>query len=145
MKKRSFLVLVVAGLITGSDDAQDKALRDLMQRKLKASQTALEGLALGDFDRIAKNADELILVSKDAEWKVVKSPQYELFSNEFRRRAENLGQAARDRNLDGASLAFVELTLSCVKCHKHVREVRTGRLDRRNGASNIHDEQTCCP
>jgi hypothetical protein len=131
MKKRFVLALAVVGIMTLSGHGQDKALRDLMQRKLQAGQKALEGLALGDFDKIAKNADEMILVSKATEWRVVKSPQYEVFSNEFRRRADTLSQAARDHNLDGASLAFVEVTLSCVKCHKYVREVRTSRLDDR--------------
>ena len=40
-----------------------------------------------------------------------------------------LAQKARDRNLDGAALAYVDLTLACVKCHKYVREVRMTRLD----------------
>lgn len=108
---------------------QEKGMRELMQRKLQAAQKALEGIATGDFDRVGKNAEELILISKAAEWKVIDSPQYEMFSGEFRRRAENLAQAAKDRNVDAASLAYVEVTLNCVKCHKYVREVRTSRLD----------------
>ena len=36
---------------------------------------------------------------------------------------------AEDRNLDAAALSYVDLTLTCVKCHKHVREVRKVELD----------------
>ena len=28
----------------------------------------------------------------------------------------------------GQEAGYIELTLTCVKCHKHVREVRMGRL-----------------
>ena len=33
---------------------------------------------------------------------------------------------AAEGNLDGAALKYVELTLSCVNCHKHVRSLPFG-------------------
>src|SRR5947208_638117 len=103
------LAVLFAGLpiVSGHDEAKD--LRELMQRKLKASQKVLEGIALNNFEQIAENAKELIQVSKEAEWKVVKTPMYELHSNEFRRNAEGLVRAAKDRSLDAAALAYVDL------------------------------------
>lgn len=111
--------------------AQEKDLSELMKQKLEHSQKLLEGLVRRDFDKIAKNADALILLSNRAEWMVVKTARYELYSNTFRRSAEDLIQNARAKNLDGAALAYVDLTLACVKCHKYVREVRDARLDQR--------------
>jgi hypothetical protein len=111
------------------NDAIAKELGDLMKRKLENSQKVLEGVAMNDFDKIGKHADELIFISKQAEWKVLKTPEYELYSNEFRRNAADLVQKAKEKNLDGAALAYVDLTLTCVKCHKHVRETRKVRLD----------------
>jgi cytochrome c556 len=112
--------------------AEPKADKDttqaLMLRKLKESQKVLEGIALNDFTKIAAGADELIDISKTAEWKVLKNAQYELFSNEFRRRADQMRSAARDKNIDGATLAYLELTMSCVRCHKYVREERKTEL-----------------
>lgn len=110
------------------DPAIPKELSDLMRRKLENSQKVLEGIVLNDFGRIAKHSDELILVSKQAEWKVLKTPEYELYSNELRRNATNLIETAKEKNLDGAALAYFELTLTCVKCHKHVRDTRKVRL-----------------
>jgi hypothetical protein len=107
----------------------DKKVESLMRRKLDNSQKVLEGVAINDFRMIARHADELIDISKQAEWRVIKTPQYEIHSNEFRRIADELVQKAKDKNLDGAALAYVDLTLTCVKCHKHVREVRNARLD----------------
>jgi len=109
-------------------DGPDKnKVSALMQRKLQQSQKVLEGVALGDFDRIARHAEELLDISKAAEWRVVKTPRYQTYSAEFQRTVENLVKHAKDKNLDAAALSYVELTLTCVKCHKHVREVRMVR------------------
>jgi hypothetical protein len=101
-----------------------------MRKKLEHAQKVLEGIALNDFDKIAKHGEELIRISKLAEWRVVRSPQYEVHSNAFRRAAETLIEKADQKNLDGAAFAYLDLTLTCVKCHKHVREIRMTRLDR---------------
>jgi hypothetical protein len=122
--------LVLAGVPTISGHADDtKTLKALMIKKLENSQKVLEGLALGDFEKIAKHAEELILISKAVEFRVHKTPQYELHSNDFRRNAENLVQQAKAKNMDGAALTYLEMTLSCVKCHKHMREIRMTRLE----------------
>jgi hypothetical protein len=100
-----------------------------MHRKLNNAQKVLEGVAMKDFDKISAGAEELIAISKEAEWKVLKTPRYELLSDEFRRNAEALVKNAKEKNLDAAALSYVDMTLACVKCHKHVREVRMVRLD----------------
>jgi hypothetical protein len=133
MRNPPFILTVVAltlgvPLMCGHADEPD-AVKALMKRKLENSQKILEGVALNDFDKIAKHADDLIMISKATDFKVFKTAQYDLYSNEFRRNAENLGQQAKAKSTDGAALAYVELTLTCVKCHKHVREVRMTRLD----------------
>ena len=35
---------------------------------------------------------------------------------------ERMSKAADEQNLDAAALAYVQLTLNCVDCHKHVRD-----------------------
>jgi hypothetical protein len=137
MKKTSIILslfVLVAWIpllhVLGKDPPKKEAdVKELMQQKLKHSQKILEAIATNDFDGLAKHADELIILSKEAEWKVLKTPRYEAYSNDFRRNAEALVQSAKEKNLDGAALAYVDLTLNCVKCHKHVREVRMTRRD----------------
>jgi hypothetical protein len=111
------------------DRLEDKKVAELMQGKLKHSQKVLEGVVVGNFEEIATNAEDLIAISKQAEWRVLKPPQYELRSNDFRRTADELAKHAKDKNLDAAALSYVELTLTCVKCHKYVRETRQVRED----------------
>ena len=49
-------------------------------------------------------------------------PEYELFLNEFRRNAQDLMTAGKQKNLDAASLAYVQMTLSCISCHAFIRK-----------------------
>jgi cytochrome c556 len=128
---RLLALAVVAGLIVlagGAAWAQKKA-RGPMQRKLEHAQKVVEGLATNDFRALAQHAEELIAISKEAEWKVLKTARYQLYSSDFRQQAQDLVDHAKEKNIDGAALAYVEMTLTCVKCHKHVREVRMTRLD----------------
>jgi len=123
-------VLLLLGIPVVSSHGEDKtALKKLMMKKLENAQKVLEGLSLNDYDLVAKHADDLIQVSKAAEFRVLKTPQYEMNSNDFRRAAETMIQQAKAKNTDGIALAYVDMTLSCVRCHKYVREVRMASLD----------------
>lgn len=109
--------------------AQEDKVRELMHKKLQMSQKILEGIALEDYGKVRDGADELVLISKATSWRVFKTPQYELHSNDFRRSAETLSKMADAKNVDGAALAYVDMTLTCVRCHKYVREVRMVRAN----------------
>lgn len=100
----------------------------VMKKKLTHTQKLLEGIALNDFGTIRDNAEELIALSKQAEWMTLRTPEYELFTDSFRRSAQELEKAAKNKNLDGAALAYVDLTMTCVKCHKYVRDTRRTQL-----------------
>ena len=133
MKRASFVaaaLVLLAGLVSlqGHSAAAEKT-ESMMKRKLQHTQKVLEGVAVQDFKMIERGAEELIQISKLAEWRAFKTPTYEVYSNDFRRIAGALAENARKKNLDAAALSYLDLTLTCVKCHKHVREVRVVRLD----------------
>jgi hypothetical protein len=94
----------------------------VMQKKLVQAQKLLEGLALADFAKIGSAADELAELRKQSAWMVLKTRDYELFSIEFSRQIDAAKRAAKNKNTDAAALAYVDMTLTCVKCHKHVRD-----------------------
>jgi hypothetical protein len=96
----------------------------LMQDKLKHSQKLLEGLATAEFNRITESAEELMRISKQAEFAVLKTKDYELHSNAFRRGLETVIQKAKEKNVDGAALGYVDITLTCVRCHQYTRDQR---------------------
>jgi hypothetical protein len=121
--------VAVAALVVGHGRADDPPKPadppkkpTVMQRKLAHAQKVLEGLATEDYDAIGKNADGLIACVKDATWKIGRTDQYLLLSNDFTRGAEGLKKAAKARNVDAAALAYVDITLTCVKCHRYLRD-----------------------
>jgi hypothetical protein len=107
---------------------QPIGVKELMADKLKNGQRLLEGMALGDFDKITQSAERLIQISKTTEWFVYRTPRYEMHTNEFRRAAETVMQKAREKNMDGVALGYFDMTLSCIRCHQNVRETRDARL-----------------
>lgn len=119
----------LAGILLNSvpvADAEEPpaAQNPFMQLKLKNSQAALNGIAVGNFDTVAEAADYLVRLSKKAEFQKKDVPDYERFNEEFRRSAERLLKAARAKNQDGATLAYVQLSTTCVDCHKHLRDLK---------------------
>ena len=121
------LTLCAVGRPT-SAEATQRTPHKVMVDKLRHAKLLLEALALSNYAKIRQEAEELIQLSKTAEWMIHKTPRYEMHSNEFRRAAEVMIQKARQRNIDGVAVAYVEMTLSCVKCHQHTRELRDARL-----------------
>jgi hypothetical protein len=135
----SVCLLAVGGFSRPGDAQTPKALENLMMQKLKSAQGVLEGLALADFPKISRSAEELIQLTKTEEWLVIKTPRYQMHSNEFRRAVETVLRKARDKNLDGTALAYFDMTMSCVRCHQYVREVREARLPARPGQPLVQE------
>jgi hypothetical protein len=93
-------ILFLALMSVGGNGDEPKKVSNLMRRKLESSQKVLEGWPRNP-KLIIKHAEELIEISKQAEWKAIKTARYELHSNDFRRTAETLVQNAGDKNRTG--------------------------------------------
>jgi hypothetical protein len=128
-----FAFATAAWLTSSGADQRPGGLRDFMVVKLAHSQKVLEGLVVEDFDAIAKNADNMRLLSLDETWQVLTTPDYLEFSRKFRAACEALGDAARKKNLEKSTAAFNQMTVKCVECHKYVRGVRMARQEQGPG------------
>lgn len=117
--------------LQASPAPQDKAgVKRFMRAKLEASQTVLEGLVTENFDQVTAGAEKMNVMSKAAEWQVVKGPIYNQHSAEFQRASQRLIKQAKEKNLEGATLAYMQLTMNCVTCHKYVRGAKIVQNDR---------------
>jgi hypothetical protein len=97
---------------------------EFMRQKLEFSKNLLEGLAMENYETIAKSAKALKLLSQAAEWEVPTIPNatdYVAFTTDFQRIADDLAKQAKAKNIDGATMAYMKLTMNCVECHKFVR------------------------
>ena len=115
------------GLATAPTD-QSKPVDELMKEKLAHAQKAYEGLMRGEFDLIAKNARALCVLSQAASWQVYQTAEYREYSSEFQRLTRQLEQKASEKNLDETALAYTQLTINCVNCHKHARVTQEARF-----------------
>jgi hypothetical protein len=116
------LVLTNFGRADDKPKPKEPKKLSVMQRKLGFAQKVLEGLAVKDYKKLDAAADGLIDCVKDETWKINQTQQYLVYTNDFLRRVQGLKKAAKDKNLDAAALSYVDMTLTCVKCHQYLRD-----------------------
>ncbi len=103
---------------------QAHSRREFMRQKLDFSKNVLEGLSLEQYASIERSAKALKKLSEAAEWEVPTIPNatdYVALTTEFQRSCDDLLKQAKARNIDGATLSYLKLTMTCVQCHKFVR------------------------
>lgn len=115
------LAFVHGRMSTGQEPGRAKA-STFMRLKLEPAKAMLEGIALADFEMIGKSAGKIRNLMLDESWMVVQSDEYRRQSNEFRTIIEQVQQAAKDKNVDRATLAYVQMTIRCVQCHELLRK-----------------------
>ncbi len=118
----AIMLAVAAGFsVTAAQSRRNRAAKEFMRDKLELSQQALEGITMEDFDLLIAKGTKLSAMTKEADWKMFENPDYDQQSRLFRRQVDSMVKAAKDKNLDAATLAYVRMTMSCVDCHKLVR------------------------
>ena len=119
------LVNPVTSQVQDPDLPRGKTSRaEFMRMKLEYSKGVLDGVVNEKYDQIIKDAKALRRLSEAAEWEVVGIPNvqsYLPYTREFQRLTEELEAKAKAKNVDGAALAYMQLTMNCVNCHKYVR------------------------
>jgi hypothetical protein len=108
----------------GSADKKEEpqqALQRFMRQKLQASNRILEGLCTEDLKMVTDGAATLMKMSKEEKWRVSTDMMYRRYSREFVNAVEELEQEAKDQDTNGSSMAWVNVTMKCLKCHEWVR------------------------
>jgi hypothetical protein len=115
----------------------DTSTAEVMKQKLAHAQDLLRGISLEDYAAIEVSARKLKQLSQATGWFARQTPEYELFTAELRRQTDALERAAKNRNIDAATLAYFQLTVSCVSCHKYLRGAKVVRLDAPSRAAGL--------
>ncbi|MCI0701751.1 MAG: hypothetical protein L0241_11765 [Planctomycetia bacterium] len=94
----------------------------IMKAKLKHSQVLLEALTREDYKKLNEEANALVRISDlETFLRAYKTEKYRIHAATFKESAELLAAKAKEKNLDGATVAYTDMTLSCVKCHNYIR------------------------
>lgn len=107
------------------------AMDELMKQKLAAAQGALEAISQDDFEQLHEVATQMIALSHKEVWEQMASPRFVQDTADFLAAVEFMDRMAAARDADGASLAFVRLTMTCANCHRHMRTASVADLNSR--------------
>jgi len=102
-------------------DEPDRILRKFMRQKLQASNLILEGLCTDDLQMVSEGSQTLMKMSSEERWRVSNDIMYRRYSSEFVHAVEELQKEAEDDDMNGTSMAWVNVTMKCLKCHEWVR------------------------
>ena len=131
MKMRMFWLLVLcAALVVGasaSTAGQTTATRKVMRDKLELSHHVLEALMTSNLDVLERDSEALARITERPGWMVLTTPEYARYSRGFVAAAQDLAQAAQDRDLDATSLRYAAMTMACYQCHRYVKSTRIAR------------------
>lgn len=129
MKSFIAALLALAVFVGIAQEGSRNATKDAMRFKLHFAQGVLEGITTENFSLLTTNAQKLKALSQSADWKLRSTPEYQRLTSDFERAAASLERSARNRNVDAATVAYFQLTMTCVTCHKHLRGADVGSFD----------------
>jgi len=117
------LAVVLSAISPAARGAEEEEKMSFwMKKKLAYTEGILVGLTSEDYEAIGKNARSMNALGYFEKWVRAGSNEYRSQLKIFQNANERLIRMADEENLDGAALAYVQLTLSCVNCHKVVRD-----------------------
>ena len=100
----------------------DKPIDFWMAKKLDYSKSILEALTKGEFKKVASDAEQMRLLGKIEGFVRRKNESYRSQMHSFDMANQELVRMAKRENAEGATLAFNQLTSSCVACQLLLRE-----------------------
>ena len=93
-----------------------------MKKKLEYSQNILAGITTEDFDKIADNARAMKGLGKFEAFVRSRNAAYTRQLQMFEDVNDEILRQADNDNAEGVALAFTQLTVNCVNCHKVLRQ-----------------------
>ena len=115
-----------AAIKPGTEDGkvppQNAPMSVWMEKKLQYSQETLRLLAVGDLNELQMTARRMQLVSKVEGFVRSNNATYKNQLRVFQLANEELIRQAERGSIEGATLAFHQLTSSCVNCHIAIRQ-----------------------
>lgn len=120
--------LLVIGLGTTAMASQTVPLKQLMRQKLDLSEKLLEAVVTSNWLELGRRSRSLEQLTNDPAWAVLNMPEFGRRSAAFAQAARDLVEAAEKRDEEATPLAYLSLTLSCVRCHQYVSRIRIADL-----------------
>jgi cytochrome c556 len=101
---------------------EDSDISLWMDVKVKESQKVFVALAKADFESIQESTQKLKTLSDLEGFVRRRAPGYLTQLRSFEFAVQDIEANAKKKNIEGVTLGFNQLTLSCVNCHKQIRD-----------------------
>jgi cytochrome c556 len=114
---------VTIAAVRGDEDQEPEQKSFWMEKKLESSQHILKGLATADFESISRSAEamkKMTILEKLT--RRTHADEYRAQLAIFQAANKQLIHEAGKKNIDGVALAYTQLMLTCVNCHKVLRD-----------------------
>jgi hypothetical protein len=122
---RSIIGAIVVVLLTVPMMAdQTVQLHAVMRQKLTHSQAILGAVVTSDWATLDRERRALFKATQDPAWIMMTAPEYLRYSDAFMNALHGLILASAKKDLDSAADAQIELTRSCVQCHRYLTRRR---------------------
>jgi hypothetical protein len=125
--RRFSLTALTTLALAATTTAQGPAVDRVMHKKLEVSQKILEAMVTSRWSDLEMRSRDLEDLTNDPAWMVLLAPEYATHSSAFRKSVRALHDAAAKRDLDATPKAYVEVTLSCVDCHRYLARNRLAK------------------
>jgi hypothetical protein len=124
---RLFAIVTAVVMCTAAVPAQAPGTSRVMRQKLGHSQQILAAILESNFRTLERETTALKAVTADPAWTVLKGPEYLRQSEAFLKVLGELDAAAKERDLDAAAERYTELTMTCFRCHRYMKDRRLAR------------------
>ena len=104
-----------------------------MRAKLHRSKRILEGLIGHDFAVVSRSARELKRIGQATDWPQQGDELFERYRRDFAAQCDDLDRLAKQSNHAGAEFTFLSMTVTCIRCHDHLRDTLAEHTRARNG------------
>jgi hypothetical protein len=114
----------VLGLASSTVSQEIEPVMKVMALKLDYSQKVLESIVKEEFDELEDLSFRLMVLTGTEDWKVIRTEEYNRHTADFVSAVEAFRKARDHKDIDESTKAYIDMTLSCVQCHKYVHEYR---------------------
>lgn len=101
-----------------SQTTPEEISREIMWTKLDLSHNVLDALAVRDFEAMEAYAEDLEMLGTAGFLYILDTEEYRAQAQNFRDAARALRRAAQEENAEAGALAYMDLTLRCIRCHR---------------------------
>jgi hypothetical protein len=129
----ALMILSITNCVIGDEKSQvpdnvpvvskERPMSFWMAQKIDYSKKILEALTKEDFAKVESDAIQLRTLGKIEGFVRRKDPVYLRHQQSFDSSLLDIAAQAQAHNVEGAALAFNQMTTSCIVCHKVLRAI----------------------